>query len=316
MQILLKPKKNKCYIATIAIGEKYFTAWEEFCKANWLKYCRKYDIGLIIFTEDLISKDHEKWKKPTWQKLLIGEKIISYSIDAELVCYIDTDVLISPLAENIFENYGGEKFGLISKRKNLPFDLDNTLRRIAHLRHNFYSKSYPLDSALFITLKDLYITHNLTPQPDEACMGVILFNIKHHSEIMSKWFHLYDRNVLSITNGGDQTHLNYLIQAHSNPEWLPYHFQAIWVYEMATYYPYLYYPENKSSQSLIKKCIEATLIRSSFLHFAGSWPESEMWKIDLQYEGSDTEAELIKFSKYMEMQVSGKSVGFIKPTDN
>jgi hypothetical protein len=316
MQILRKPNTTKNYIATIAIGEEYFTAWEKFCKINWLKYCQRYDIGLIIFSEDLISKDHEKWKKPTWQKLLIGEKILSCSTDAELICYVDTDVLISPLADNIFEKYEGEKFGLISKRKNLPFDLNHTLRRVAHLRHNYYSNSYPLDSALFITIKDLYITHNLTPQPDEACMGVILFNIKYHAEIMSKWFNLYDRNTPSITNGGDQTHLNYLIQAYEHPQWLPYRFQALWVYEMATYYPFLYHVENKSSLFLIKKCIEATLIRNSFLHFAGSWPESEMWKFDLGYQGSETEAELMKFSKYMEVQVSGKPVGFIKPTSN
>jgi hypothetical protein len=316
MQILRKTKRTKNYIATIAIGSNYFANWEKFCKINWLNYCEKYDIGLIIFTEDLICKDHIKWKKPTWQKLLIGEKILSYSTEIELICYIDTDVLISPLAENIFEKYGGKKFGLISKRKNLPFNLNHTLRRVAHLRHNYYSKNYPLDSALFITLKDLYKTHNLSPQKDEACMGVILFNIKLHTQLMSKWFHLYDRNTFSITNGGDQTHLNYLIQAYASPEWLPYHFQAIWVYEMANYYPFLYNLDSKLSQLFIKKCIEATLIRNSFLHFAGSWPESEMWKVDLNYQDSETEAELIKFSKYMEVQLSGKPVGFTRPKSN
>ena len=69
MQILRKPNKTKNYIATIAIGNSYLLEWERFCKIKWLNYCEKYDIGLIVFTDDLISKDHEKWKKPTWQKL-------------------------------------------------------------------------------------------------------------------------------------------------------------------------------------------------------------------------------------------------------
>ena len=315
MQILRKPNKTKNYIATIAIGNSYLLEWERFCKIKWLNYCEKYDIGLIVFTDDLISKDHEKWKKPTWQKLLIGDNLNSNCIDANLVCYLDTDILISPLAENIFEYYGGQNFGLVSKRKNLPFSLDFTLRRLAHLRHNYYSKNYPLDSSLFIALNDLYLTHNLSPQKDEACMGVILFNAKLHSKIMKDWFYLYNRNISSITNGGDQTHLNYHIQNYANPEWLPYCFQAIWVYEMATYFPFLYYKNHESSNMLIKECIEATLLRNSFLHFAGSWPESKMWKLESEIKNSETEFDFINFIEYMQTPVSGKPVGLISSKD-
>ena len=44
------------------------------------------------------------------------------------------------------------------------------------IRNRFYSKRYKLDSALFMNLKQIYKYHNLKPQKDYACSGVIVFN--------------------------------------------------------------------------------------------------------------------------------------------
>ena len=57
----------------------------------------------------------------------------------------------------------------------------------------------------------MYKYHKLKVQTDEACAGIILFNVKNHSKMMEKWFHLYDKNTKSITGDGDQTHTNYHI---------------------------------------------------------------------------------------------------------
>ena len=89
---------------------------------------------------------------------------------------------------------------------------------------------------------------------------------------MKQWFHKYTKNVYSITGGGDQTHLNYEIQSYGRVTWLNYRYQALWVFEMALYYSYLY--PQRLLTVLVMSVFLRQLRRNYFLHFAGSWYES------------------------------------------
>jgi hypothetical protein len=310
MNLYRRPKNKKDYLVTIAIGNQYFDDWISFAKPGWDLYCEKFDLGLIVITDDLIDISHTKWKKPTWQKLLIGDFLLKKNIEADRILYLDTDILISPFAKNIFDLHNdNESLGLVSKRNNMPFSLNLALKKIAYNRHNHFSSSYPLDSSLFISLQDLYTYHNLTPVDDEACMGFILFTSKHFA-FMKECFHKYDKYTESITNGGDQAHLNYEFQSNLNIIWYPYEFQALWVFEMAIKYPFLYFKENIENKSLINNCIKSCLEANNFLHFAGSWKESSMWKLfnPSYYTSSD----VLSFENYLNSPSTGHPVGFIK----
>ena len=59
-------------LVTIAIGSQYENEWRKFAAPSWLNYCNKHDLGLFVVVDDLIDQNHPKWKKATWQKLLIG----------------------------------------------------------------------------------------------------------------------------------------------------------------------------------------------------------------------------------------------------
>jgi len=312
MKVLIEPGISKNVIATIAIGDTYYDSWAKNALAGWKKYCHRHKLGLIVFDEDLIERDDKFWKKATWQKMLIGNFLEASSMDIENVCYLDTDILINHHAPNIFESYNNKNIGLVSVRNRLPYPYDEILRRFSFLRHINYDKNYPLDSAVFISLEQLYMYHSLPNQPDEACMGLILFNIKHHAEIMRNWFYKYDRNIESVSGGGDQTHANYEIQNWGNVQWLDYRFQAIWVREMAWKYPFLY-DYGRNNPELIRECIEASLYANYFLHFAGSWHENEMWKIGGFFEGERQKKNLEDYQKYLDMPVTGVPKGLIKP---
>ena len=312
--IIRMPTTGEKYLVTIAIGKQYLQNWTAISLPSWKVYCEKYDLGLMVFKGELINSSHKSWKKPTWQKLLIGTQLKSRGFARGTICYLDSDIIISPYALNIFRYHTGKSFGLVSKRKNLPYDLDRTLKAVAYNRKRFYSENYPLDSALFISIENLYKFHNLRPQADEACMGLIIFDLEKHSTKMEHWFHLYDKSVSSITNGGDQTHLNYHIQSDEIPEWLPYSFQALWTYEMAAYYPFLYRPDFSRDPATILACVEATLYRNSFLHFAGSWPESEVWRLTPRLFGSEPNNYTNDLINYLNVPVSGDPLGMIKPT--
>lgn len=312
MKIVLPLENSRNLISTIAIGEEYYNSWEKCALPTWIEYCKINRLGLVVFDQDLISSDKKEWKKATWQKMLIGETMIKEGVDADNICYLDSDILINRNAPNIFEHYDSTTIGLTSIRKNLPFPLDEVQRRLAFLRHICYDESYPLDSALFMSLEQLYGFHSLPVQADEACMGLIVFNVANHTQLMRSWFDKYDRNVQSVTNGGDQTHINYEIQNWGKVSWLDYRFQAIWPYEMAWKYPFLY-DYGRQDENLIRKCIEAALYQNHFLHFAGSWHESAMWKLGPFLNSSLEQHRLNLYKNYLQQQLTGKPVGMVKP---
>jgi hypothetical protein len=313
MKVYIEPGASGHILTTIATGGNFLQLWDSHARNSWEEYCRCHDLGLIVFDEELAARDSAAWKKAHWQKTLMGEQLARYAPKVTNVCYLDTDILINPTAPNVFDGYRPDCIGLTSLRKNLPFPYDDVLRRIAFLRHTHYDNMYPLDSALFMSVEQLYGYHGLAVQPDEACTGLIMFNVANHAELMSGWFHKYDSGVQSITNGGEQTHLNYEIQSHGKVIWLNYRFQAIWPFEMAWKYPFLYEACRCDDVELIRACIEAALYQNHFLHFAGSWHESQMWKIGGFFKNDDKRRELSSYSEYLRMQVTGRPVGMIKP---
>ena len=239
-KVLQKPKRSKNYIATIAIGSKYYNEWYNHALPTWNEYCNTNDIGIIVITNDLINKKDPTWKKATWQKLLLGKTFIEHKLDIENVCYLDTDILINSYAPNIFKNYNELNIAVVSQRKNLEQPLDETLRKIAFLRHNNYSSEYPLDSSLFMPLDKIYEYHNLEPQNDFFCAGLFVFNLKNHSLLMKNWFDKYNKYTRTLTGGGDEPILNYEFLNFGRIDWLNYKFQALWIYEIAWKYPFLY----------------------------------------------------------------------------
>ena len=101
-KIILSGKSGN-YIVTVAIGNKYLDLWEKYAKLNWTTYCKRNNLGLIVITNDLIEKKNRFWKKPNWQKLLIGEYLKNkYSNQIKNVCYLDTDILINPFFPKCF----------------------------------------------------------------------------------------------------------------------------------------------------------------------------------------------------------------------
>jgi len=96
---------------------------------------------------------------------------------------------------------------------------------------------------------------------------------------------------------------------------LDYRFQAIWIYEVAWKYSFLYDEANRKNLDLVKKCIEASLFSSYFLHFAGPWHESQFWKQVLLFDDPETTERFKDFAEYMQMPVTGMPKGSIKPKE-
>ena len=311
-KVLVPVGESNNVIATIAIGNSYYDDWYRNAYPSWKRYCIKHDLGLLVITDDLISKEDTVWKKPTWQKMLIPNEIHKFYPGIQNVCYLDTDILINHYSPNIFDCYDSENIGLVSLVKNIPLDRDVFNKRLSFLRHTFYDNKYLLDSAALMSVSELFSHHDLTPQDNFACMGLIVFNINNHKDIMAEWFNKYDSNIESITEGGDQTHINYEIQNWGKITWLDYKFQALWNYEIAIKYPFLY-SYGRYNNRLIRECIEASLIDNYFLHFAGSWYESDMWKLGDVFGNNEKNLIIKDYYNYLNNHVEADPKGMIRP---
>lgn len=263
-------------LVTIAIGESLLNEWEEHASHSWLDYCERHGLGLFVVTGDLIDSGHPCWKKPTWQKMLIGKAIDHMGVDLDNICYLDSDILVSPVARNIFDFYTGSSIGLVSLVNGLPYDRIALLKKVTALRQVFIDSAYPDDSAIHLNGQEIYSAAGLPVQRDFACMGLILFNVAKHSNHMAEIFYKYPKETQSLT-GGDQTHYNFELFSEFDVELLDYRFQTIWQYELAEKYPFLYDPKIFTS-GLLARCIENTLREVDFLHFAGSWNDGRHWK--------------------------------------
>ncbi len=309
--IILKSKNKKNYLVTIAIGKKCLNDWTKYAKPLWIKYCKKHSLGLIVIVKDLLSKKDPFWKKATWQKMLIGSHLSNSGININNICYLDTDILINPNSPNVFKNHENKKISLVSQVYGLPYNLDFIRRKISFNRNKFYSKRYKLDSSLFMNIKQIYKYHNLKPQKDFACAGFIMFNNNKFANKMKSWFYKYKSNIKTLSDGGDESIFNYEMFNTGQIKILEYKFQALWLYEVAYKFPFLYEYKNKKND-IIRKCIETSLEDNYFLHFAGSWYEGHMWKIKNIFKNDKLRSNSL-FIKYLNKKITGKPKGRVLP---
>lgn len=301
--------KSQNYFCTLNIGKKYYDNYIKYSYPFFRSYCKKNDIGIFVITKDLISDKSVYWKNASWQKLLAPKMLLEKYPKIKNICMIDSDVLINNEAPNIFNYHKKNFISVVSLRTNMPYDWENTTRLMAFLRNKFYSKKYPLDSALNISIKDLYKYNKLQPQKHLFCAGIYVVS-KIYFDQFYKFFFNYKKNIRTITGGGEQTHFNYFVQKNFKTNILNYKFHAQWTYEMANYYSFLYTKNFKKNSNVISACIENSLKNNYFLHFAGSWDEGLMWKTKLNFFlGKDF---LNKFKIYKKSKLKRKPVGLIK----
>lgn len=305
-KIYYRPINKKNFIVAAAIGKKSIDEWKQFSLKGWLSYCKKNDIGLLVFHDYIIKKSNKFWKSATWQKHLFGKYILENISYIENICLLDLDILINPYSPNIFNYLEKNKISVISHLKNLPYsNSENIIRRkVAFYRHNFYSRRYPLDSSLTMSNKEVFNFHGFRDPGDYFCFGVFMFNLKKYANFIAKTYYNYKPKARSLT-AGNEPFINYEVQTKCKVKWIDYKFQTYWLYDLVEKYPFLYEYKTKKNV-IIKKCVEASLQECYFLHFTGSWHDCDHWKIKGIFSGKKFNKDYKNFLKYKEKKLKNK----------
>ena len=293
---LFLKSKSKNYLVSIAIGQKHYFDWKRFSSKLWLKYCKRNNLGLIIIYKDLISKESLNWKSPTWQRLLVSQYLRLNLKNVGNICLLDTDIFINPLAPNIFSKHKRNKISAVKAYKDIPFLKSNfnLRKKLVFLRKNFLSKNYPLNSSLTASPQEIFKYYKFKKIFNNYFVaGLLVFNVKKFQKILSNIYRKYCSKTLNKKFTGVEVPLNNELMSLNLINWIDYKFQAIWLFEIADKYNFLYYNKFKDKK-ILKIVIEQILIENYFLHFAGTLSDANnVWKID-KILNDNKKLELIK----------------------
>lgn len=302
------------WIVTTAIGGNYVRQWEGHTASTWIEYARRYDLGIAVFTSD-IQRSDEPLRHGAWQKLL-APTVLRSVLGREFRCLLmDTDVLISPLAKNAFVEVAPGSIGVVSQQNHLPMDYLALRRRIAYLRRTFLENSFPLDSGLVALPQDFFRLAELEVREDFFCSGVVALDSSCHADLFADWYRTAPSGeAYARADWGEQLWLNYCVQGRSDVQWLDYSWQALWLYEVATYYPFLY--SRDVAPNIAQWCLASSLLRNNFVHLAGRWEQELLreWRPEFPGFGSFNEV-AAQLKHHQQMMLSGTLQGVIAPLD-
>lgn len=306
---------TKHVLATTATSPEYYSKWKVFSAPSWLAYAEKFSLGVVVATSDLLPRGDSKFKNGSWQKMLLPNLVAHEIPSIERICLLDTDVVVSPRAPNIFEAAKAGEYSVVSQEKWLPFDVVEARRRVAFQRNRHYSPDFPLDSLLLADAAEEFRQQGLPPRDDFFCAGLIVCDVTH-SDQLREWFFSVNTDVENHVVAWEQTHLNHWIQNEQH-SWLPYRFQALWHYEMAWNHPHLYKLGDKILEAPETKVALATALGNNyFLHFAGSWHESLAWALVKDVVNADFVRDFEEFERYLAKTIVPQNFGKVLPTSS
>lgn len=312
---LIKGNSGKAIYIT-AIGKKFKNLFINYSYNYFKNYCNRYDIGLIILYDYIIDKKKLIYpfnSYPHLQRLFIPEEIKKYYPKYKYLADIDADCLPTSISRNIFDyalfnNENEKKIYLVEPRPQ-SFSKSQIGKRMSLLRKLFLNKKFPLNSILSADDEDLKKIFKLNYEGHMATIGTCVaptnILVKKCKSIISK-IRKNPRKYVYL-----QHYTNTMFRLGMNVCWLPYEFQAIWSHEVALNYPFLL--KDIKNYSLFNLCIKATMSKVDMLHFAGSWPENNVFYNKVFFKTNDAlENYYSNLPKLLKKKLKIKSYGKIK----
>lgn len=272
LTILLGNEETPNWLVTTAIGGSYFSEWQSLLSGLWLDYARHHGLGLAVAQED-VFRAGEARRSGAWQKMLAPRTLRDQLGRDIRCCLVDTDVLISPGAPDIFASVSPGFFGVVSQERSIPMEPQALRNRVALLRQQMRDSNFPLSSSLNATPEQLSRWANVPKLTDYFCSGVIVLDTYAHADKMERWYsEAPGEGAYNDVDWGEELWLNSCIQAEKHVQWLPYAYQALWIFEVAAFYPFLYSID--ADPEVAPWCLAGSLMRNHFLHLAGSWEKT------------------------------------------
>lgn len=257
------------WLVTTAIGGEYFERWNRTVRDSWERYADEHGFGIAVVTGDLFGSDEPRLNG-AWQKML-APRALRGLLTRDLRCaLLDTDLFVAPGAASIFEAVPPGLIGVVSQERDLPLPPDQLRNRIALLRREFRDPEFPLSSILNAAPQQVFEWAGLHPFDDYFCAGMFVVDTDQHADALAAAYRdAPEDEAYHAIGAWEEVWINHWVQGREDVHWLDYRWHALWIFEVAAHYPFLYSPG--SSQELAQWCLAASLMRNEFVHLAGRW---------------------------------------------
>ncbi len=279
------------WLVTTAIGGDYRAKWEQWAQPFWVRYAERHGFGIAVVTHNLFRPD-EPQLNGSWQKLL-APRALRELLGRDVSCAMwDTDLLPSPVAPSIFDVVSRGRIGVVSQEHGLPGDAEQLRKRIAFLRQRYLDGDFPLWSALNASPQQRFLWAGLPAKSDFFCAGMYVVDTASHADLMVDWYLNAPTTLDYQSFSSDEIWFNVMAQTAGICEWLPYEWHALWIFEVAALYPFLYAPE--VNPEVAGWCLASSLTRNHIVHLAGRWESLLLEGLPPTYPGVPDTIELIE----------------------
>ena len=271
---IIKGKSERAFYITV-IGQGYRALFDKVSLPNYRVYCERHELGLLLLNSYVSPDDVNRQPYNVdrgYQRLLAPSLIKKHFPRYQFLCDIDADCIPSPTGRNIFDHSVLDEntvnlvmpFPRFSSRQHLG-------KKIALLRKTYQNSDFPLDSLLSGGDDDEKRILGFDFKGPISTLGTC---VGHVNDLSQSGQILYAQ-IAEDFSGYLQNYRNDFYEKEFSVNYLPYEFQAIWNYELSQHYPFLYFEKNLQLEKL---CVDASLCRLDMLHFAGAWPENDVFK--------------------------------------
>jgi hypothetical protein len=269
VRILRGSKGTERWLLTTAIGGDYFDRWSATVREFWEDYASRHQLGIAVVVGDLFVSG-EPELNGSWQKML-APRALRDLLGHDVRCaLIDTDLLMAGNARCVFDAVPRGHIGVVSQERALPFPVERLRRRIALLRRTFVDPEFPLTSILNAEPRQLFEWSGLPPFDDYFCAGMFVVDTCAHADVLAGWYRDAPKDDRYEQVGSwEEVWLNFCVQSRDDVAWLDYSWHALWIYEVAALYPFLY--ADACPSEVVQWCLASSLLRNDFVHLAGRW---------------------------------------------
>ncbi len=197
---IIPTTQNNTAIVTIVIGDSYRRLWENLSRPSWERYAEKIKSDIIVITDFIDKKAQNNNRSPAWQKLLVHK--IGGIKQYEKIAWLDSDIIVSQNALNIFE---------FCEDPSLIYVSVSGSQASQAVKHRYYEKLYNITikpdwAAIFIAeeAKKIFDLHEIEQNHNTMLnTGVLVFSPSKYSEMFQDIYkrkelgRLYEQPALS-----------------------------------------------------------------------------------------------------------------------
>jgi hypothetical protein len=237
-------------IVTLAVGERYKTVFEQYCRDNWQSYCNKFGFELLVLTERLDISKRASARSMSWQKLLILSQ--DWSSNYDQIVWVDSDIIInSHLAGDITAGLPLECIGGVDQYA-IP------TREIFDISLGKLYESWRANNVSFLANRSpgTYYTNRGIPGAhlDKVMQGgVFVCAPEFHKDLLEKIYYEYEDE----SGGGNYENpaMSFEILQAGVIKWLPVIFNFCVINIIPAFYPGVFYKRPSFVQNMYGRMV-------------------------------------------------------------